>query len=216
MIKIDVWTDFTCPFSYISRRLLQSALKQTDLQNQVQIIYRSYLLYPNAPHIHEETISQSLSKKYGISEEEAQSMMYTVGDIAKEQGLHFKLDDLYPTNTKTAHRLAKLASKYNLQDVFQERMLKAFFVEQRSLDQLDELRQLTLDIGLPQKEVNKTLANSALFEDDVEEDLYTAQELGIRGVPFFIINENFSIIGAQPVGVFVEKLEQAKKQIQRV
>ena len=201
MLIIDIWADFVCPFSYIGKRNLTHALENLGVE-QVYIRYHSYLLYPFAKPNSQESMQQYLSNKYGISEEEAQTMMEDVAELAKGAGVHFQLDTLRPTNTMTAHRLSKLALRHNVQYEFYRTLLRAFFVEQQALDEKNTLRQLAHDVGLPEQEVQKVLANSALFEDAVEEDFFAAQRLGIKGIPYYVLNNVEYIEGTKTVEQF--------------
>ncbi|MER2000805.1 MAG: DsbA family oxidoreductase [Lysinibacillus sp.] len=206
MLTIEVWADFVCPFSYISLRNLSKAIESENIK-QVEIRFNSFILYPFAKQGKSEPMQQYLSNKYGISEGEAWMLMEDVAKIAKESDLHFKLQKLCPTNTFTAHRLAKLAKRYRLYVKLYEICQRAFFEQQQTLDNTEMLQQLALAAGLPQKEVKEVLSNSARLEAEVEADLYHAQQLLIKGTPYFIFNEVKHVVGLQSFESFVRILK---------
>lgn len=207
MLTIEVWSDFVCPFSYISLKNLTRAIERENIE-QVAFRFNSFLLYPFARRGENEPMQQYLSNKYGVSEQEAWTLMEDVAKIAKESDLHFKLHQLRPTNTITAHRLAKLAKRYHLQVNFYEVFQRAFFEQQQMLDRLEVLQQLALVVGLPEKEVKKVLSNSALLEAEVEADLFRAQQLRIQGTPYFIFSGLKHVAGLQSFDSFVQILKE--------
>lgn len=209
MLIIDIWADFVCPFSYIGIKNLTQAIKNEKLEN-VEFHYHSFLQYPFAKQGDFEPMQQYLTNKYGVSELEAWTYMEDVAKLAAESDLHFKLDKLSPTNTFTAHRLAKLAKRHNRHTQFYEVLQRAFFEQQQALDQPEVLKQLSEMAGVPLVEVEKVLANSALFEAEVEADLYRAQQLRIQGTPYFIVNGDKHITGAKSVESFVQVLKNSQ------
>lgn len=73
-----------------------------------------------------------------------------------------------------------------------------------------ELLRLAVEAGLDSAAVERVLQSDD-FAEDVRGDEATAAQIGIAGVPFFVIDRQFAISGAQPVAVFTETFERAQR-----
>lgn len=209
MITIDIWSDINCPFCYIGKRHLENALKSFD--GKYTLEWKSYELDPYAKPSKGMSQTELLAKKYGKTLEWANEMNANMTRMAKESGLHFKMDQLVPANSFNAHRLIHLAKFYDKQDAMKERLMKARFEEGMDIGDLMTLQTLGEDTGLPVNDV-KDLLSGNRFEHEVRKDEEMAAELGIRGVPFFVFNKKYAVSGAQPVTVFEEILQKAQAE----
>lgn len=111
-MKIEIWSDFVCPFCYIGKRRLEQALAQFPYKDQVEIEYKSFELDPNAPKESDKNIHELLAAKYRMSVEQAKRSNEGIKQHAASVGLDFHFDTMKPTNTFDAHRLAKFAKKW--------------------------------------------------------------------------------------------------------
>lgn len=211
-MKIEVWSDYVCPFCYIGKRQLELAIKESGFAEQVEVVYKSFLLDPNTPKNTGRTVYESLSSKYGMSVEEAKKTTASVAERAKEVGLHYDFDAMKEANTVNAHRLAKLAAKHDVDDVYNEMLMKAYFTEGQNVGDDEVLKQLACAAGLPEQEVNTLLQNNQFIED-VELDIQQASQLGVRGVPFFVFENKYGISGAQPQELFIQTIEQTATEL---
>ncbi|WP_413363913.1 DsbA family protein [Lysinibacillus sp. 3P01SB] len=220
-MKIEVWSDYVCPFCYIGKRQLEKAIKESGYEKQIEVEYKSFLLDPSTPIDAEESIYEALSKKYNLSIEETKKMTANVAARAEEVGLDYNFDEMKTANTTAAHRLAKLANEQGKAPAYNERLMKAYFLEGEAIGRPEVLKRLAEEVGLDIKKVENVLS-SHQFEDAVEADIYEAQQIGVRGVPFFVFNNKYGISGAQPQSLFTQTIEQAaaeaglKKSIQLV
>lgn len=205
-MKIEVWSDFVCPFCYIGKRRLEEALNQFPHKDKVKVIFKSYELDPNSKKDTGLNIHESLAKKYGMSIDQAKQMNANVGKQAEEVGLTYHFDTMIPTNTFDAHRLAKFAENNNLGAEMNERLLKAYFTDSQKISDFNTLANLAEEVGLNYDETLSIL-NGSEYADLVREDEYEAKQLGISGVPFFVFNEKYAISGAQPVEAFANALQ---------
>jgi len=210
-VKVEIWSDFICPFCYMGKRKFELALEQFPNKTDIQIEYVSYQLDPNAMEQSNKTIYEMLMEKYGRSFEEVKSMTGQITMQAKEVGLDFRFDKMKHVNTLNAHRLVKLAKKYGKDKELVDLIFKSYFSEGKQIDNKQELNVLAVEIGLEEEEVDETLAMNC-FLKAVKSDLETAKEIGIQGVPFFVFNERYAISGAQPVDVFLNVLEEVWKE----
>ena len=105
-MKIEVWSDFACPFCYIGKHRLEMALEQFPHKKDVEVEFKSFELDENAPIYSGTSINEVLASKYGISIEEAKRNNLQLGNHAASMGLSFNFEEMKPTNTFDAHRLA--------------------------------------------------------------------------------------------------------------
>ena len=220
-MKIEVWSDYVCPFCYIGKRQLEMAIKESGYEQQIEVEFKSFLLDPSTPADTNEPIHTALSRKYNLSVEETRNMTANIAARAEEVGLQYNFEEMKTANTTTTHRLAKLANEQGKAEAYHERLMKAYFLEGQAIGSPEVLRHLAEEVGLDMMRVEDVLG-SHQFEDAVEADIYEAQQIGVRGVPFFVFNNKYAISGAQPQPLFSQTLEQAaaeaglKKSIQLV
>lgn len=66
-MRIDIWSDYACPFCYIGKRRLENALSQFPNRDQVEVVFRSFQLDPHAEVSTDKNIHELLATKYGMS-----------------------------------------------------------------------------------------------------------------------------------------------------
>lgn len=207
-MKVEIWSDIVCPWCYIGKRRFESALTRFAHRDQVEVVWRSFELDPSAPQQVSGTLNEMLSQKYGIAPERAAAMNAQVTTLAAREGLDYQLDQAHPGNTFDAHQLIHLAADYNQQAAAKERLMHAYFTEGAPIGDPETLVALGADIGIPAAATRAMLADKT-YANDVRADERRATQLGIRGVPFFVIDEQFGVSGAQEVDVLLGALEQA-------
>ncbi len=151
-----------------------------------------------------------LSETKGWSLAQTKEITQQVVDMAKEEGLSYHMEKTVVANAKNAHRLLQLAKTLDKGDAMKERLLKGYFTEGKNIDHRETLLQLALEVGLEKERVDACL-DSVEFLDKVDQDIYESRLIGVRGVPFFVLDRKFGISGAQPKEVFVETIEKAWK-----
>jgi predicted DsbA family dithiol-disulfide isomerase len=212
---VEIWSDVVCPWCYIGKRRLETALARFPRQDAVQVIWHSYQLNPSAPkHGTEaalETTRTMLARKYGVTLEEADAMQTRVTSVAAQEGLKYRIELTRTENSFDAHRLIHLAATHDLQDAMKERLLAAYFTEGVSIGDRAELIRLAKEVGLVENEVVATLDGNA-FADAVRADAARATSLGIQGVPFFVIAGRYGVSGAQPAEILLQAMEEAWKE----
>ncbi len=210
-MKIEVWSDYVCPFCYIGKRELENAIEKTGFQDQVDIELKSYQLSPDSPATSEESIYEVLAKKYGTTIEQVKAQTAGIIDRAATLGLNYQYENMKPANTFKAHRLAKYAESVGKGAEMSERLLQAYFIENQEIGLTDILVGLGVEIGLEQQAVEDVL-NDGSFADEVLSDIQEASQIGIRGVPFFVFNGKYAISGAQPGEVFENAVRQVAQE----
>ena len=204
---VEVWSDFVCPWCYLGKRRLEQALAGFAHGDRVDIAWRSFELEPDAPTTPADLTSQ-LTSRYGMSDEDAAERHRHMTALAAESGLTYRLDIAQLGNTFDAHRLLHIARADGRQAEANERLLRAYFSEGRAISDPDMLVELAADAGVDAGRARAALADGS-FAADVREDEREAAELGITGVPFFVLGRRYAVSGAQPADLLQHALERA-------
>jgi predicted DsbA family dithiol-disulfide isomerase len=207
-MKIEIWSDVVCPWCYIGKRNLEVALTGFEHADQVEIEWRSYELDPTTPRRVELSMDEVLSRKYGMSQEEAVAANQRMTELAATVGLDYHLDRVQIGNTFDAHRLIHLAAAEGRGGAMKERLLRAYFTEGRAVSDPATLTELATEVGLDPDRVAAVLEGDE-FADEVRADETRAMELGSTGVPFFVFDERLGVPGAQPPDVLLRLLQRA-------
>lgn len=207
-MKIEIWSDVACPFCYIGKRRMEEALSGFEHQSEVEIEWKSFQLNPELKTNKTQSIHEYLAEAKGWTIEYARQMGEQVSAMAEEVGLHYNMDATVVANTLNAHRLIQYAKTKNLGDAIEEALFIAYFMNGKNIDNQAELIEIAESVGLNAEEAEKVLLEKQ-FSEQVEFDAYEAQQIGVRGVPFFVFNRKYGISGAQPLEVFTRTLNQA-------
>lgn len=206
-LRIDVWADLICPWCYIGKRRLEAALATAKVETE--IVWRSFELAPDGPRKRQEVGDVAyLAKKFRMPEAKAQAMIANVTKIAAEDGLQYNLDRTRTGNSFDAHRVLHLARAQGKQAQMIERLMRAHFTEGQALDDHDVLVSLSIEQGLDEAAVRALVSGDA-HAADVRSDEARARELGITGVPFFVLANKIGVSGAQPASVLAQAIAQA-------
>lgn len=213
-LKIDIWSDVACPWCYIGKRRLETALdritERDGARPDVTIEYHSFELSPDTPVDFEGSVTEFLAGHKGIPLAQAQQMQEQVTGIAAADGVEFRMDDVRHTKTLQAHELLHLAKRHGKQYEMKERLLKAYFTDGQHVGRASELADLAAEVGLDRAEVLEALEEGR-FADDVAADIAQARAYGINGVPFFVLDGKYGISGAQDPTVFVQAIDEASR-----
>lgn len=215
-MRIEIWSDVVCPWCYIGKRRFEQALGEFSARDEVEVVYRSFELDPRAPEQGTESVVEALGRKYGGGPVAGRQMVDQVTQAAADTGLVFDFADATHSRTVDAHRLLHLALHDGgpaQQARLKEALLAAYFTEARSMGDPAVLRQVARSVGLDPSRVDEVLS-SGLFAEDVQADVREARELGISGVPFYVVDRRLGVSGAQPVEVFAQALERAWRESQ--
>jgi predicted DsbA family dithiol-disulfide isomerase len=208
VMQVEVWSDVVCPWCYIGKRKLETALSRFAHADQVEVVWRSFQLDPSIPEGHTEETLPALAAKYGRSVEEMAGQMRRVEEVAAAEGLQYDLARGVSGNTLLAHELTHLAAEHGLGGAMEERLMHANFEEHRSVFDVDALVPLAVEVGLDEAEVRAALADRR-FLPAVRDDIETARALGATGVPFFVVDRAYGAAGAQPAETLLQLLERA-------
>lgn len=205
-MRVDIWSDVVCPWCYIGKRHFEQALAKFSHAGEVEVVWRAFELDPSAPRVREAGAqAERLAKKYGTSVAQAQVMIDRVVQAAAKAGIEMRYDTMRGGNTFDAHRLLHLAHEHGTQDALKERLMRAYFTEGEPIGDAATLARLAGDVGLD----GGAVLASDRYADEVRGDEMLARELGITGVPFFVMAGRLGVSGAQPADVLLGALERA-------
>ncbi len=177
-------------------------------RDAVDVTWHSFELDPRAPKQHDETQPELLARKYGKSVAEANAMNARMTEAAAGEGLAFRLDAVKVGNTFDAHRLLHFSDEFGKREALGERLFAAYLGEGASLGDTETLVTLAGEVGLDANAVRTMLASDE-FAMAVRNDENEARELGVNGVPFFVIDRKYGVSGAQSPETLRAALEQA-------
>ena len=203
-ISIDIWSDIACPWCYIGKRNLEKGLAATagdDDAPQVQVTFHSFELSPDTPVDFDGDEIDFLAGHKGMPREQVEQMLAHVTNVASGAGLEYRFDLLQHTNTVKAHELLHFAKEKGRQHEMEERLMAAYFTEGKHVGRIDDLVALAAEVGLDADEARSALESSAHL-DAVRADQAQARAYGINGVPFFVIDGQYGVSGAQPPEAF--------------
>jgi predicted DsbA family dithiol-disulfide isomerase len=206
-VLVEIWSDIVCPWCYIGKRRLETALQSFEHAGDVELEWRSFQLDPSIVPGTTEPVYDALAAKFGGSKAQVKAMTAQVGALAEAEGLHYDFDRAVSINTFDAHRLIHLAKAHGLGAQAHERLMRANLIEGATLD-TPTLVRLGAEIGVPAAEAQRVLDGDD-YTTDVRDDIRQAQLYGATGVPFFVLNQAYGVSGAQSADVFLQALRTA-------
>ncbi|KQT18113.1 disulfide bond formation protein DsbA [Chryseobacterium sp. Leaf404] len=207
-MKIEIWSDVMCPFCYIGKKNFENALAELPFKDQIDVEWKSFQLDPSLETGVANTTAEYFREKKGFPEAQAKQMTAQVTEMGKSVGIDFDFKNAIITNTFPAHKLIHLAKKNNLGAEMEEELFKAHFLEAKNIGNEKILMGLGEKLGLNPEEITKALSSKEI-DLEVKHEIIEASQLGISGVPFFVIDQKYGVSGAQPVETFKEAITQA-------
>ncbi|MGW2824862.1 DsbA family oxidoreductase [Streptomyces sp. NPDC001443] len=210
-MRVEIWSDIACPWCYVGKARFEKALAAFPHRDQVEVVHRSFELDPGRAKGDTVDVLTMLTKKYGMSQAQAQAGEDNLGTQAAAEGLAYRTRDRDHGSTFDMHRLLHFAKEQGRQDELLQILYRANFAEERSVySEGDErLVELAVEAGLDGDAAREVLADPDRYADEVRADSREAAELGANGVPFFVLDRTYGVSGAQPAEVFTQALAQA-------
>jgi predicted DsbA family dithiol-disulfide isomerase len=206
-MRIEVWADVVCPWCWIGETRLYRALEQRP-DVQAEVVWRPFQLQPDLPP--EGTPwDEVVRTKFG-GPERAKAMFAHVAAAGADDGLRFDFDAItsHP-NTRNAHRLVLLAQEAGIGREMAAALFRANFTEGRDVGKTGVLADVAAQVGLDRDRVARFIGGDQLGRV-VDESQAQARELGISGVPFFVLEGKYAFSGAQPLETFLTVLDRVR------
>lgn len=204
-MRIDIWSDYLCPYCYLGGERLNKALKKLDMQ--VEVYHHAFELNPANIKL---SLIEMMTQKFGMSHEEAIKSSMTMAKVFEKEGLEYNWKKMRYAGTRKAHELTKYAETMGLGDRVHASLLDALFAKGYDLDNIDSLVEIAKEAGLDPDKSKRALETKA-YAKAVEEDLALVEKYAITGVPFYIFKEKYSISGALEVEDFMQLLGEVQR-----
>jgi predicted DsbA family dithiol-disulfide isomerase len=203
MLHIEVYSDIVCPWCHVGKRRLERALTMTG--KEAGVIWHPFQLNPTMPKDGMDRTAY-LEAKFGSLEAFRQLEEHVLAAGA-EEGIGFAFDKIARTaNTFLAHRLIWYAGQQGCQGAIVDSLFKGYFEEGADIGSPSVLIQLADQAGLNAEQFLRSDRGVA----EVKDEEAAGHRLGIRGVPYFVVNGTYAMSGAQPPDRFVAAFKQVE------
>lgn len=213
-MRVSVVSDVVCPWCRIGKANLDSAAEQwtRETGEEVQVMFLPFLLDPVEPGV-KENFRERFTERKGMPQAQMDQMFDRVTQVGAQQGLTFNFDKIeVAVDTVPAHELMELTPPAK-REALMAAMMTAYFEEGKDVGEPDVLLAIAKDAGITDEEIGviEPALRTRQLESHVREMISQAQQAGVQGVPFFIIDDAVGLSGAQPVEVFLQAFQQAKQ-----
>jgi predicted DsbA family dithiol-disulfide isomerase len=211
-MEIDVWSDYACPWCALGTARLEVALHDFEHGDAVTVVHRAFELDPRAPATSTASSEEAVSRKYGMSPEQVRAGHAQITALGAQVGFTFDFDRVRLGNTFDAHRLTQAVRGTAWEAPLVRRLFIARFTEGRQLSDHQVLRDIAGSVGIPATITDEVLHGPA-HSEEVRADEAAATELGVTGVPYFLIGGAWPVPGAQDVETLGILLERAWSRV---
>lgn len=209
-LTIDVVSDVVCPWCYIGKRKLEAALALPEAYHLPNVVIRWHPFQLN-PDLPTEGVSRQayLEDKFG-GPERAAEIYERIRAAGQAVGLTLNIDTITrQPNTLAAHALIAFAQLGDADGSdIQERLFRAYFVENRFIGNLDVLANIAEEAGLNGEDARAFVTDPEHLEEVAQADAHI-RSMGISGVPFFIFNRKVTVSGAHDPATLLGAMQQA-------
>jgi predicted DsbA family dithiol-disulfide isomerase len=218
VIRIDIVSDVVCPWCYIGKRRLEKAMAAASDKFSFDVTYHPFELNPDTP-LQGVNQREHLAEKFG-GDDRYESITGHTSGVAAQDGLvmNFDKQDVLP-NTRKAHAIifaARSVSDSGQEEKKQlavtEAFFKAYFTDGVDLSKDANLLDVAERAGIDRRVAETAIESSAVLES-VSQQEHQMQKLGIRGVPFYIFNNEYGVSGAQAPETFLRVFDELKTSI---
>ncbi len=208
-MKVEIYSDIACPWCYIGERRFARALAAFPGASEVEVVFRPYQLDPAAP---DEPVAmpQYLAKRFGRP---ADGMFARVAEAGAADGLTMNFDRALAVNTRSAHRLSRLALREcgpAVQRGLMDRLFASYFTDGGNVADHTHLTRLAVAAGMDEARVVSYLASNE-GEAELTAEFDAAREQGVKAVPTFVIDGRYALEGAQPASALLQALEEVQR-----
>ncbi len=208
-VDVQIWSDVVCPWCFVGKRRFEEAVRRfRDEGGEVTVTYRSHELSPTTPEHVEGDAAGHLARHLGVPREQAAAMQAQMAELAAGEGLAYDFAALRPANTLRAHQVLHLAREHGRQEALKERLLQAHFEQGLDVADVAVLADLAAEVGLDRDAVVTALRDQTYLAA-VRADQAEGAGIGVRGVPFYVLDGRWGVSGAQAPETFLDALRQA-------
>ncbi|AMB99378.1 hypothetical protein AWM75_04950 [Aerococcus urinaehominis] len=206
-MKIQIWSDFTCPFCYIAKANLDQALAQLGLDQSLDLEYKSFQLHPDLDSAKYQTYLNFLDH-LGWDDEKIKDFSQQIAVLGQSAQVNIEIDKLPAVNTLDAHRLYQYAKEQGKGLAYFTSLSQAYFEDQADLSDHNVLINLASNLDLDQDELSLILADKSAYTGQVNQDIFQAGAIGVEGVPFMALAGKYAIPGLQSAEIYSQAIQQ--------
>jgi predicted DsbA family dithiol-disulfide isomerase len=211
-VNIKVASDVVCPWCYIGKKELEKAMKALDAEYFFEIQYLPFELDPSMP-VQGANFKTYITNKFG-NYERFLANTQVLTQRGKGLGIEYRFEDIVNTpNTFQIHRIIQFANQSGIQANVKEAFMSAYFEKNIDLTQQENIVAIAAEAGLDAEHVTQLLSSNEGSKEikNMQDQL---RAMGISGVPFFIINDQYGLSGAVPYTDLIEAIRGASAEEQ--
>ena len=203
-MKIEVVSDVICPWCFLGKRRLDKALALVP-EISAEVIWRPFFLDPTIPP---EGLSREKYMKDKFGNRDLKAMHKPLEEAGAKDGVPYQFDKITRTpNTLDAHRLIRWAKQADKQEAVVEALFLAYWRDGKDVGDHKVLIEVATAAGMDGKEIGILLSQDT-DKRAVMEEVEKAYQLGVQGVPTFIIDNKYGVSGAQEAEALAATLQQ--------
>lgn len=203
-IVLDFWSDVVCPWSYIAKHRIRTAIQSWERPHEVLLRHRAYELEPGMPRGERVPVDLAALASRSAGGGDGVAVGERITALAEAEGLRLDLSRAVKANTYDAHRLIALGAAAGgpaEADAIVERLFSAHLTEGLAIDDHSTLLRCCAEAGLDERRVSAVLADDT-YGDEVRADEQEAERLGVSSVPFVLANGRVAASGEQSVEAY--------------
>lgn len=204
-MKIEIYSDFACPYCYIGKRHLEQALKEMNLTEKTTVLHRAFILDPGKVSHPERTFKEGLNLQTVEEQKRIDDLFASITKLAAEIGLSYHMDGIKDIATEKAHRLTLWVQ--DLEPALTQQVIDAIFhahfIDNRDISDTSVLLDVIKDLPLDSQAAQGILDDPKAYLDQLFADDEKAHALDVDYIPYFVVNDDDRISGV----VNTEKLK---------
>ena len=200
-LKLTIYSDYVCPWCYVG----QGAVQKLSQNYPLEVTWMPFYLRPDTPPEGMELPAHVKAHMKGMQTHLVQ--------MANAAGLRMIFPDRIP-NTRLAHEATEYARQKGKANEFHQAVFDCYYGQGEDISRWEVLQQAAKEIGLDADEMREQVEQGK-FTALVSEQVRQAAELGVDGVPTYILNDRYAIVGAQPYEVFEQAILQLANEIDK-
>jgi predicted DsbA family dithiol-disulfide isomerase len=208
-ISIDMISDVICPWCFLGKRRLDKAIALVP-ELSVEVNFRPFFLDATIP-------AEGLDRQQYMVAKFGEERLKTIHDpliaAGKEDGVPYAFNKITRTpSSMNAHRLLRWAHLIGSQRTVKEALFMAYWSWGQDISDIEVLKTIAVVNGLNGPEIAEELATDR-DKKEVLEEAQLAQQIGVTGVPTFVVNRKYGATGAQPVEALVALLRKVAAEV---
>lgn len=200
-LKLTIYSDYVCPWCYVG----QGAVQKLSQNYPLEVTWMPFYLRPDTPPEGMELPAHVKAHMKGMQTHLVQ--------MANAAGLKMIFPDRIP-NTRLAHEATEYARQKGKANEFHQAVFGRYYGRGEDISRWEVLQQAAKEASLDADEMREQVEQGK-FTALVSEQVRQAAELGVDGVPTYILNDRYAIVGAQPYEVFEQAILQLANEIDK-